>query len=457
MPVSFTPIKLIPSTPNRDDPGHIYMSRCLIDHLKMNNNQKMQICLGGKTITVIVLSADINQDECHLPETVMADLSLPIMPNKFLCTRANQTLYLGPVVALLTEIPADGTPDPHFGTIHHFCQELNMQISKVGGFFYVFSVSGFSCEGINGYYFDGKKWKKAGMPFPDCIYNRIHSRRIEQSQIFQNLRNALHQLKVPLFNDRYLSKWDVYQLLLKNDQILSYIPETQIFTRKKLLGLLEKYHTIFIKPEHGSQGRNILKIAKETGQYSLQGSQNPKTAATFKVESIEVVLEHLASRLQHRVYLIQQGIPLLEYQTRSMDFRVLVHRKEKNLWQVTSIIARLSAEDQFVSNLAKGGTIMNPSAALLAHFNKQTVLKILTLMKELSLETAAVISEHSSGIFGELGIDIGIDQQGKPWIIEVNSKPSKNFEDHCKVRPSAKAIIRCCGLLFADRTLEKGG
>jgi hypothetical protein len=49
-----------------------------------------------------------------------------------------------------------------------------------------------------------------------------------------------------------------------------------------------------------------------------------------------------------------------------------------------------------------------------------------------------------------------VDQEGKLWIIEVNSKPSKNFEDGLgKIRPSAKALIQFCTLLAFDSTIVK--
>ena len=77
-------------------------------------------------------------------------------------------------------------------------------------------------------------------------------------------------------------------------------------------------------------------------------------------------------------------------------------------------------------------------------------------MKELAVEIASLISRNSEGLTGELGIDIGIDTEGNPWLIEVNSKPSKNFEEQeIKIRPSAKAIILYCFKLALERAIIK--
>jgi glutathione synthase/RimK-type ligase-like ATP-grasp enzyme len=140
-----------------------------------------------------------------------------------------------------------------------------------------------------------------------------------------------------------------------------------------------------------------------------------------------------------------------------MDFRVLCHKNLNNQWQVTSIVARVAAENEFVSNLARGGRMLKPLNVLRTCLGHKKSLEVLALMKELAVETASTISCSSSGITGELGIDIGVDQYGKLWIIEVNSKPSKNFEDGLgKIRPSAKALIQFCTLLAFDSQIKGG-
>lgn len=457
MSVSGTPIKLVPAEAKNTEKDQVYMSADLLNQLKIDARQSLRICFGKKFVTVKVRTAELFPNEYRLSENILEEFSLPVNTCLFLCIPAKQTLYLGPVIALLTDIEVNEHAEPSFRSIHSFCGELNSIVSEMGGFFYVFSYSDFSTEEITGYYFDKGKWLKGKLPFPDCIYNRIHSRKVEQSPLFKKFRQELEQSNILLFNDHYFSKWEIYQYLIENKQILPYLPETEIFSKKNLKELMEKYPTVFIKPDHGSNGRNILKLVQDQGedQVTLHASQNPGTQIQFRNDSISALFEHLRPFLQNRMYIIQQGISLVKYQKGLMDFRVLVHRKEQNLWKVTSLVARISAEQQFVSNLAQGGTIMKPYPALSASFNKQTVSEIIALLRELSLEAAATVSQNTSGIQGELGIDIGIDQTGKPWIIEINTKPSKNFEGHLKVRPSAKAIIQYCVWLFLEKVLEK--
>jgi Tubulin-tyrosine ligase family. len=48
-------------------------------------------------------------------------------------------------------------------------------------------------------------------------------------------------------------------------------------------------------------------------------------------------------------------------------------------------------------------------------------------IKELCFKVASTM-ERNGDLWGELGLDLGIDKQGHPWLIEVNSKPRKTTE-----------------------------
>jgi glutathione synthase/RimK-type ligase-like ATP-grasp enzyme len=198
-----------------------------------------------------------------------------------------------------------------------------------------------------------------------------------------------------------------------------------------------------------------MKLVKEDEHIIMQTSKTPQQNHPIKEYLKNDVFYRLKPYLHNRIYIIQQGIPLINFEDKTMDFRILVHKNQRNLWDVTSLVARISAEQQFVSNLAKGGKIMKPLVVLTSFFNKDTAVPLIAQMKELAIHAAEIISRNTNGITGELGIDIGVDNSGMPWIIEVNSKPSKNFEDSfTKIRPSAKAIIQFCTKLALDGVLE---
>lgn len=352
-----------------------------------------------------------------------------------------------PVIALLTEIKEDNGPD--FGKVHSFCEELHQGVSELGGSFYVFSLKGFSDEGVEGFFYDDNEdgWKKGFFPFPAVIYNRVSSRRTEISKGFNGFLNKLDALGIKIFNHRFLSKWETHESLLKEDHLHPFIPETHLYSESLLESMLEKHDELYIKPVHGSQGRNIIQITKNDGMINASlSSMSAKDLPAYK--NVSELGRAFAPIVGKRLCIIQQGIQLSELNGRKLDFRVLCHKNAQQFWKVTSIVARVSAEQFFVSNIARGGEVMKPGHTLVLIFGKEQARHQLALMKELALETAEVISKYAEGLTAELGIDIGIDIKGNLWLIEANSKPSKNFEERStKIRPSTKAIIdHCYGL-----------
>ena len=432
------------------------MSNQLFTNLLVNHNLDLNIKLGHKTINTKVKTIEMDPNMMLIPENILKDFCLPIQDYKFQAIYQPDllTLELGPVIGLLTDFPSNEEGEPHFRSIHAFCEELHHGITETGGFFYVFSYDQFLNRG---YYLINGKWSPFEHPLPDVIYNRIHSRKLELSEPFKYFRKRLETLLIPLFNERFLSKWEVYNQIFHEKHLFPFLPKTKIYTKEHLYELTQEFETVFIKPVHGSQGRNIMKLKKEEdSQFSLQTSiaaLNDRSRNKYLLDEVHQLIKQI---LHNRFYIVQQGIELVTFESCAMDFRVLCHKNLNNHWQVTSIVARVASENEFVSNIARGGRILRPLNVLHTCLGHKKSIEVLALMKELALETASTISGSSTGITGELGIDIGVDQEGQLWIIEVNSKPSKNFEDGLgKIRPSAKALIQFCTLLAFESTIIK--
>lgn len=446
--ITIVPMKSV----NRTD-HFVQMSSKLFIQLQLETNE-IKISVGKKMVKVKISMVEMSPNEIHFPENLFQLFCLPIQCYKFhsIYKEDSHSLFLGPVIGLVTDFKNNGNEEPYFRSIHSFCEELHHGLTENGGFLYIFSYPEFS---VQGYYFEVGKWKSAELPLPDVIYNRIHSRKIEFGKKYHLFRQRLTELSIPIFNDRFLSKWEVHEHLIHENHLHSYIPETNLFTKDHLAAFANKYETVFIKPVHGSQGRNIFKLKKENTNLILDSSVKLHPANKQVLLSFEEIYQHIKPLLNNRIYIIQQGIPLLTYQNRGMDFRVLCHKNQRNNWKATSLVARISAEDEIVSNIARGGEIMTPINALKDSMSLNDAKRLIAQVKDLAIETAMIIERKSTGIIGELGIDIGIDQEGNPWLIEVNSKPSKNFEDgQMKIRPSAKAIIQFCTKLALDTTSE---
>jgi glutathione synthase/RimK-type ligase-like ATP-grasp enzyme len=356
-----------------------------------------------------------------------------------------------PLIAVLTEIFDD---PPYFRSIHSFCEELHQVSALTNCFFYVTSINHFSSTKVKGFYYEDHEWKQADFPFPHVIYNRVHSRKLEKSEEFLAWKMQMDQLEIPFFNSRFLSKWEIHELLSFQSPFTSHIPETTKYSLNNLNHMISRHPILFLKPIHGSQGRNIVRISTLNTEFQLDISG--RTEGPFQFNSLTRLLTFVDKQIANRSYIIQQGIPLLTYENRSLDFRVLCHSNPQESWQVTSTVARVTAQQQFVSNLSHGGEIINPVTALASYFDKDISLQLLTKLKKFAVELAIFLQEKIDGHFAEFGIDIGLDKQGKLWLIEINSKPSKNFpSETLNIRPSAKAIIKYCKWLI-EKNMNNG-
>ena len=123
-------------------------------------------------------------------------------------------------------------------------------------------------------------------------------------------------------------------------------------------------------------------------------------------------------------YLVQKSIPLLRHSGKPFDVRVMVQRNPAQEWEVTGIVGRVAVPGKIVTNYHNGGKPMPMQELLQDHMSKAELAAFEERLKKLSIR----ISNHlhrSFPDFRSFGVDVGIDVDLKPWIIEVNSRPDK--------------------------------
>jgi len=360
------------------------------------------------------------------------------------------TLMLGPLIGVLISRDYPHMPDKPFGSITMFCKEMTDACKAQGAYAYFFTPNELSDSrsSVEGWIYD-QGWRKTAMPLPDIVSNRLTSRKLENKPSVQHfLREVKQTYKGSVFNEKFLDKHEVFSALKQDDALLRYLPESHLLRGMKTLKLMcLRYNQVFLKPVRGSLGKGIIRITRMEGQQFQAQFATAVGSRKQQFATINKLYSALSAKMKTVRYQVQQGLQLIEIQKRPVDFRALVQKNNTGKWAITSIVARTASDNHFVSNLAKGGTLSTVSDAISRSNLSANVSRLdaASRLRQAALAIAQGIESNMEEHFGELGIDLALDTSGHIWLLEVNSKPSKNDNTPLtdgKIRPSVRMLIQ---------------
>ncbi|MCY9514918.1 YheC/YheD family endospore coat-associated protein [Paenibacillus apiarius] len=360
-----------------------------------------------------------------------------------------QTLCLGPLIGVLISRDRPETPDKPFGQITMFCKELVDACQSQGALVCFFTPEQIQDLHIDqAWVFANGSWKKTNTPVPDVINNRLTSRKLENKPSVQHfMKEVKSRYQSHIFNEKFLDKTEVFDALQHDAELARYLPESHLLRNFTMLkSMCSRYNTVFLKPARGSLGKGIVRITRmqDSGYYqamysTISGTKRQQYASLLKLFS------SLSGKMKSNRYQIQQGLTLIDHGKRPVDFRALVQKNATGKWTITSIVARIASTQHFVSNLARGGSLSTVKEAVnKANLPSNVKNDVHVRLKKAALDIARGVDTHIPAHFGELGIDLAVDSSGRVWLLEVNSKPSKNdntpLNDN-KIRPSVRKIV----------------
>lgn len=234
-----------------------------------------------------------------------------------------------------------------------------------------------------------------------------------------------------------LSKWYKTQLLLKNETIKGFIPDTRRFNRRNLEQMMHSYGMIYIKPERGTYGMGVIRAERKDRQgYIYQYEETVRRFATF-----DAFHHSLAARIGKRSYLLQKGIHLLKHHGRRFDIRVMVQLSPKGVWEATGIIGRLGHPRKIVTNYHSGGKPTAVEHLLSTHLFAQQLVQLKGDMNRLGTRIAQQLKKTYPH-HRQFGVDVGLDHSLKPWIIEVNMNPDPYIFNQLKDKSMYRRVMR---------------
>lgn len=359
------------------------------------------------------------------------------------------TLALGPLIGVLVSRDFPNLRDRPFGAITAFCRELTTACRQQGAYVYFFTPQGIgSSPGwVEGWLYSGG-WRRLRLPAPDVLNNRLTRRRLEsQASVQQFMRDLKRRYDGHVFNEKFLDKTEVFEALGEDASLRRLLPESRTLQGFPVLRhMLAKYPVVFLKPAQGSLGKGIIRLARIGPERWQASFTTVNGIRTVTYPSLTRLFHALAGKIKSVRYLAQQGLNLIAIDGRPVDFRVLTQKNASGQWTVTSVVARIASGQQYVSNVARGGTLM-PAGIAIARSNLPEARRgnAVAHLRQAALAIARGLDSRIPAHFGELGIDLAMDTDGRVWLLEVNSKPSKNDNSSLRegqIRPSVRMMVQ---------------
>ncbi|TVY07415.1 YheC/YheD family endospore coat-associated protein [Paenibacillus cremeus] len=446
-----TKVKLQLQSPSISmDGSAIMLSEAIAKKWKIPLRQSLQLQYGSYQQEVMVVPVSQTASVMRISEPLLSRWGLTHGDQLCLQYRpGTRQLLIGPLIGVLVSRVYTSNPDKPFGASTAFTRELTDACKLYGAavFFCTPDDVQSQSETIRGWQYTNK-WVRSTFPIPNVIYNRLTSRKLEnQVNVQQFLGYAKSEHSAIFFNEKYLNKTEVFDALRKESGLQVYLPESYLLKSPQLLKMMcVKHPVVFLKPITGSLGKGIIRIRRNPeGTYTCHFT-DLSGARRQSYPSLSTLFSAISGKIKSQNYQIQQGINLLTVGGRPVDFRALVQRDEAGAWKITSIVARIAGNDHFVSNLARGGTLSTVKEAL-SRAGTAAASGGYSKLQLAALRIAKGIETQVSGHFAELGIDLALDTQGRVWLIEVNSKPSKDDNtplsaEERKIRPSVKRLVQ---------------
>ncbi|WP_273834086.1 YheC/YheD family protein [Guptibacillus sedimenti] len=382
-------------------------------------NRQVRLQFGIRSVEVTIHFSDaIKKENVYLSTDVLKQLRLPLTCGYDLVVQGGK-VTIGPFIGILCELTNRKLTEM-LPTYSSFVKGYRY----IGGAIAVFSIEGIQKEKqtITGYLYDPEKnsWEVKSLPFPAVVMSIAEPSLTASWEVFhEHMKNFESLLGGRVFNYPHFSKWEMHQML--RSELKEHLPETTLYTNvENIHEMLNRHGNIYIKPLHGRLGKRIFNVVKNGEQIKVKYDEK-------RMRHEEVFSSNADSHLffqKHLIpgaFLIQQTIPLKMHKGSVIDFRVMVAKNEKGLWENLGIYSRYGARGQIVSNITAGGhtEIARDTLKTVWKLEDKEIQRVEQEMEQIVLRSIEVL-ENQGYHLGNIGVDIGLDEECHMSIIEIN-------------------------------------
>ncbi len=308
---------------------------------------------------------------------------------------------------------------------------------------------------MRAYQFVDAVWRPAAVKIVHPIWvDLMYLRELQTADVaYPLLRRRIREQNWPCINPVLPGKRKVYDLLRRADISPGRLPLTQKVVRvRDVFDLLKIQPIVWLKPELGSGGRNLIRIERiGIDQFHVQADRlRGKRVSRVLTQS---QLKVLARRqLRARRYLVQENIQLPRTADgRRVDFRVTVQKNERGEWATTAITLRKSARGAVVTNVHAGAIArsLRTSTGRRWLSETNTTVQELTMVEQAALQAARAL-ERTYPDLAYLGVDAA-PANGSCYVYDCNSRPGRDLLSDEEVHRWAERLVGYVATLLDHR------
>ncbi len=213
-----------------------------------------------------------------------------------------------------------------------------------------------------------------------------------------------------------MGKMASWKFFSSNSFIRKSLPDTSILTISTLRSFLQKYQTVYIKPDYGYQGRGVIKVMKRSSGYQFIKVKGAAVQCSTVQELYKLVKEK-------RRQVIQQGIHITTIEGRPFDIRLLMMRNKDGEWEYAGMLAKVAGEGWIITNKRSKGYVLTVDEALEKSLNMNSDQISVTKLEMVGLCDKSCRKLDRYKRYRQIGFDLAFDWNGRLWIIEQNTDP----------------------------------
>lgn len=379
--------------------------------LGIYGDQKLFIRFGLQSLPIEVnTSMDLPQDEAKLSSEVIKKLNIPLSCH-FDFQKENLEIQIGPCIGILT-----GSTEKSLIRRLNDLLDYVYHYDEIRGAIIVFSLENVDIHklSVKGYRYNplSNQWEKGIFGYPSSLFISTGSADTKWISHFKSVMGNT------VFNDFYFNKWSIHRRLASTPSLTKYLPVSILYeSPDNLYSFLQQYPKCIVKSINASKGSAIYHLSLKDQHLTLS---YPKKDESVKVnfKNKDDVYLLFNQYFKKDEYMIQEALNLITHQNRTIDFRVILLKNAVGEWQVMGMFARHGQPGSILSNLHPLVTAGESALKDALQLNNSNITGLKQEISHAAIEAVKAI-ENTGVHFGNTGVDIAVEKNGKIRIIEI--------------------------------------